>query len=88
MREKKTISEYVDSLQGRGSGQSEQNKRYIGESTEGGAIFGAEGGLRFDLFEHDDPEEELPCVCDLPEHAQSLLLEDMDYEEGNAKANT
>ena len=49
MREKKTISEYIDSLQGRGSGQSEQNERYIGESTEGGAILGAEGGLRFVL---------------------------------------
>ena len=84
MREEKRLSEYVDSLQGRGEEQSDQNERFVNESTEGGAIYGAEGGLRFDLFNHDHPDEDLPCICDLPEHSQDLILEDMEYEENNA----
>jgi|TARA_R100000808_G_C2144577_1_gene152328 hypothetical protein len=81
MPEKKTISEYISSIQGH---RSQENERYVNESTEGGAIYGAEGGLRYDLFEHDDPDEDLPCVCDLPEHSQSLIIEDIEYQEGDA----
>ena len=85
MREEKRIFEPDDSIQGRGSGQA--NERYKNESLEGGAIYGAEGGLRVDIFDHDDPEEELPCICDLPEHSQDLIWEEIEHE-NNAKAST
>jgi len=55
----------------------------------GGKIQGTEGGLRIDVFDHDENSEydftEDDCsVCELPEHAQNLIIEDMEYEEGNA----
>ena len=50
---------------------------------DGGAIEGVEGGLRLDVFDHDDPDD-LPCICDLPEHSQNLIIEDIEYEESNA----
>ena len=83
MREEERIPEPNDSIQGRGS----QNERFQNESLEGGAIYGAEGGLRVDVFDHDDPEEELPCICDLPEHSQDLIWEEIEHE-NNAKAST
>jgi len=44
----------------------------------GGSIAGTEGGLRADIFDHDDPEyDEMPCICDLPEHAQDILLDEI-----------
>ena len=83
MREKERIFEPDDSIQKRGS----QNKRFKNESLEGGAIYGAEGGLRVALFQNDDPEAELPCICDLPEHAQDLIWEEIEHRE-NAKSST
>jgi hypothetical protein len=77
MREEKRVPEQDDSIQGRGS----ENARYKNESLEGGGIYGAEGGLRMDMFEHDDPEEDLQCICDLPEHSQNLIVEDFVAEE-------
>ena len=50
---------------------------------DGGAIEGVEGGLRLDVFDHDDPDD-LPCICDLPEHSQNLIIEDIEYEDNNA----
>ena len=41
------------------------------------AIQGKEGGLRLDLFEHDDPDD-LQCLCDLPVHAQDIIYEESD----------
>ena len=76
MREEKRVPESDDSIQGRGS----ENRRYKNESLEGGAIYGAEGGLRMDVFDHDDPED-LQCICDLPEHSQNLIIEDLDIED-------
>ena len=87
MREEERIPEQSDSIQGYGSGSSLKHERYKNESLEGGAIYGAEGGLRIDVFDHDDPDEEIPCICDLPEHSQELLWEDIDSQE-NAKADT
>ena len=84
MREKERLSEYLDSLQGRGSGQSEENERFVNESLEGGAIYGAEGGLRVDIFEHDDPDDDPQCLCDLPEQAQDIIIEEIEHEEGDA----
>ena len=76
MREEERIPEPDDSIQGRGS----KNRRYKNESLEGGAIYGTEGGLRMDIFDHDDPED-LQCICDLPEHSQNLRIEDLDIED-------
>ena len=55
----------------------------------GGKIRGHEGGMRADIFEHDENSEydfsEDDCsLCELPEHAQNHIIEDMEYEEGNA----
>ena len=50
---------------------------------DGGSIEGVEGGLRLDVFDHDDPED-LQCICDLPENAQDYIIQDIEYEEGNA----
>jgi len=49
----------------------------------GGLIDGVEGGLRLDVFDHDDPED-VQCICDLPENAQNYLIEDIEYEDSNA----
>jgi|TARA_Y100000310_G_C20082641_1_gene534558 hypothetical protein len=89
MREKERISKYVDSVSGHRSGQSEENKRLISESVNGGLIRGAEGGVRVDVFDHDENSEydfsDSDCpVCELPEHAQNIILEEIEYEEGDA----
>ena len=44
---------------------------------DGGAVKGKEGGLRMDMFEHDDPDD-LPCLCDLPVHAQDIIISESD----------
>ena len=75
MQEKKRYIEQDDSLQ-------EQRDEAL-RVKDGGSIQGVEGGLRLDVFEHDDPDD-LSCICDLPEHSQNLIIEDMEYEEGNA----
>jgi len=76
MPEEERLLESSDSLQ--------ESREQALRTLNGGVIEGAERGLRIDLFEHDDPDEELPCLCDLPEHAQDLIIEDIEYEEGNA----
>ena len=52
----------------------------------GGRIEGTEGGLRIDVFDHDENSEydftESDCsVCELPEHAQNNIIIDIEYEE-------
>ena len=50
--------------------------------SKGGLIEGLERGLRLDMFDHDDPEvDELPCICDLPEHAQDIIMEEFVTED-------
>ena len=50
--------------------------------SKGGLIEGLERGLRLDMFDHDDPEvDELPCICDLPEHAQDIIMEEFMVED-------
>ena len=44
---------------------------------DGGSIEGVEGGLRLDVFDHDDPED-LQCICDLPAHAQDIIMSEAD----------
>ena len=47
----------------------------------GGPIRGTEGGLRADMFEHDDPDyDESPCICDLPDHAQDILYDELEQQ--------
>ena len=77
----KNILEQNSSLQ-----ESENRKIQV---ARGGRIEGAEGGLRADIFDHDENSEydfsEDDCsLCELPEHAQNHIIEDMEYEEGNA----
>ena len=67
--------EQADSLQE----QREQALRV----KDGGSISGVEGGLRLDVFNHDDPED-LQCLCDLPENAQDYIIQDIEYEDSNA----
>ena len=81
MQEKKRNSQPIDSLQ----------RDYESEIAirNGGAIAGSEGGLRLDVFDHDanseiDFTEDACSICELPEHAQNLIIEDIEYEEGNA----
>ena len=50
--------------------------------SKGGLIEGLERGLRLDMFDHDDPEvDELPCICDLPEPAQDIIMEEFVTED-------
>ena len=50
--------------------------------SKGGLIEGLERGLRLDMFDHDDPEvDELPCICDLPKHAQDIIMEEFVVED-------
>ena len=89
MREKKRISEYVDSVSRRRSEQDEENKRIVAETANGGFIRGVEGGVRIDVFDHDENSEydfsDSDCpICELPEHAQNLILDDIEHEESNA----
>ena len=55
----------------------------------GGAIQGSEGGLRLDVFDHDansevDFSEDTCSLCELPEHAQNLIIQDIEYDQSNA----
>ena len=82
MQEKKRNSQPIDSLQR--DSESEIAIR------NGGAIAGSEGGLRLDVFDHDANSEinfsEDDCsICELPEHAQNLIIEDIEYEQSNAQ---
>ena len=59
-------SEEIESL-------SEEEQLALDTIIEVGSVRGKEGGLRVDMFEHDDPED-LPCICDLPVHAQDIIM--------------
>ena len=81
MQEEKKYAEQADPL-------SEQQQEAI-RVNNGGSIQGVEGGLRIDTFDHDNNSEydfsEYECpVCELPEHAQNHIIEDIEYEESNA----
>ena len=75
MRKKERYIEQDDSLQ-------EQRDQAL-RIKDGGSIEGVEGGLRLDVFDHDDPED-IQCICDLPENAQDYIIQDIEYEESNA----
>jgi len=76
MSEKERVSEQEDSIQ-----ESLNQKIRV---SQGGPIQGTEGGLRLDMFEHDDPEfDEAPCLCDLPDHAQDIIWQDIEQEDAS-----
>jgi hypothetical protein len=52
---------------------SEEEQLALDTIIEGGIVEGKEGGLRVDMFEHDDPDD-IPCICDLPAHAQDIIM--------------
>ena len=52
---------------------SEEEQLALDTIIEGGSVRGKEGGLRVDMFEHDDPDD-IPCICDLPAHAQDIIM--------------
>ena len=79
MQEKKSIAEQDDTLQKIAKG--------------GGRISGKEGGLRLDVFKHDeiaytngtDFSEEDCSVCELPENSQRYIIEDIEYENSRGR---
>ncbi len=74
MSETERLSEQEDSVQ-----ESVKQKVRV---SKGGLIEGLERGLRLDMFEHDDPEvDEIPCICDLPDHAQDIIMQEMVIED-------
>ena len=74
MSEKERVSEQEDSFQ-----ESLNQKIRV---SQGGPIPGTEGGLRLDMFDHDDPEfDEAPCICDLPDHAQDIIISEIEQED-------
>ena len=56
---------------------TEEDEIMLSTVIEGGALGGKEGGLRVDMFEHDDPDD-LQCICDLPVHAQDIIISESD----------
>tara|TARA_R100001443_G_scaffold56685_1_gene67661 strand:+ start:358 stop:597 length:240 start_codon:yes stop_codon:yes gene_type:complete len=79
MQEKKSVAEQDDTLQKIAKG--------------GGRISGKEGGLRLDVFKHDeiaytngtDFSEEDCSVCELPENSQRYIIEDIEYENSRGR---
>ena len=49
---------------------------------DGGPVVGREGGVRVDMFTHDDPDD-LQCICDLPYAAQEIIYDEI--EQGKSK---
>jgi len=79
MQEKTRYIEQDDSIQqGRQELEdTEEDMILFNTVIDGGAVKGKEGGLRMDMFEHDDPDD-LPCLCDLPVHAQDIIISESD----------
>ena len=79
MQEEKRYVEQDDSVQqgGQEVEDSEEDKMLLNTVRDGGAVQGKEGGLRMDMFSHDDPDD-LPCLCDLPTHAQDIIISESD----------
>ena len=61
-----------------------------GTTKNGGKIRTVEGGMRVDIFDHDENSEydfsEHDCsLCELPEHSQNHIIEDIQYAETDTK---
>ena len=57
---------------------TEEDKILLDTVLDGGAVQGKEGGLRMDIFSHDDPDD-LPCLCDLPYAAQEIIHDEIEH---------
>ena len=79
MQEEKRYVEQDGSVQqgGQEVEDSEEDRILLNTVLDGGAVQGKEGGLRMDMFSHDDPDD-LPCLCDLPTHAQDIIISESD----------
>jgi len=79
MQEGKRYIEQNGALQqgGQEAVDSEEDTVLLNTVLDGGAVQGKEGGLRMDMFSHDDPDD-LPCLCDLPVHAQDIIISESD----------
>jgi len=58
---------------------TEEDEIMLSTVIEGGALGGKEGGLRVDMFEHDDPDD-LQCLCDLPYATQEILYDEIENQ--------
>ena len=56
---------------------TEEDRMLLNTVLDGGAVQGKEGGLRMDMFSHDDPDD-LQCICDLPADAQDIIISESD----------
>jgi hypothetical protein len=56
---------------------TEEDRMLLNTVIDGGAVQGKEGGLRMDMFSHDDPDD-LQCICDLPADAQDIIISESD----------
>ena len=57
---------------------TEEDKILLDTVLDGGAVQGKEGGLRMDMFSHDDTDD-LPCLCDLPYAAQEIIHDEIEH---------
>ena len=63
--------------QGGQTAEEIEKEKILNNFLEGGSLQGKEGGLRVDMFEHDDPDD-LPCLCDLPYAAQEIIWDEIE----------
>tara|TARA_Y100001951_G_C11205791_1_gene219886 strand:+ start:394 stop:639 length:246 start_codon:yes stop_codon:yes gene_type:complete len=78
MSEEKRYIKQSGIVQERGQTAEEiEKEKILNNFLEGGSLEGKEGGLRVDMFEHDDPDD-LPCLCDLPYAAQELIYDEIE----------
>ena len=78
MSEEKRYIKQSSTVQERGQTAEEiEKEKILNNFLEGGSLEGKEGGLRVDMFEHDDPDD-LPCVCDLPYAAQEIIWDEIE----------
>ena len=75
--EKRYIKQSGSVQQGGQTAEEIEKEKILNNFLEGGSQQGKEGGLRVDMFEHDDPDD-LPCLCDLPYAAQELIYDEIE----------
>ena len=75
--EKRYIKQSGSVQQGGQTAEEIEKEKILNNFLEGGSLKGKEGGLRVDMFEHDDPDD-LPCLCDLPYAAQELIYDEIE----------
>ena len=75
--EKRYIKQSGSVQQGGQTAEEIEKEKILNNFLEGGSLEGKEGGLRVDMFEHDDPDD-LPCLCDLPYAAQELIYDEIE----------